>query len=188
MLVYWAKAAVDALSILLPYFLLYFGVKGIICSGGSIKRWLAIVFGILLCGFSVLEEYVPYALARDALEMEKGAAFIDKYPPHTWSPSLSGERRELLGYTFAQEKFHKTGTITTYSDRHGRSVKFVPSQQDIRDRDLLVKSTAEIAVQVKGRYLWMVREIFWAIFVVLGAVMVGLYSKRAEKCNGILCR
>lgn len=179
-----AKAWFEALGLIVSYSLVYLGVRDIFARNRVKMACVVTVIGLIFCVGMVFRDYASYSLASRALEVHKYRVFTKETAPHTWSAKLSGENREMLGYQFALEEFNKTGALTSYVDRNGRAVRFLPTQNDIRDRELYVSSRAELTVVAKERYIGMARKVFLSVFVVLLAVVVGQRLRLGAKCDG----
>lgn len=71
----------------------------------------------------------------------KGTLSVSQRKPAPASPAgriSSSEKRELHNQTLARQDFKMSGILGTYVDRNGATRTFVPSQEDVKDRERVV--------------------------------------------------
>ena len=109
------------------------------------------------------------------------AVFLDqKYlrpMPDATLAQLTPQEREERTRLLARLVFENTGTLTTYLSASGQRIQYAPSEKEIRHREFVIESVAEIRTNLTG-----IRTQVW-MFMIAGVVaaVAGVYARFCER-------
>lgn len=97
--------------------------------------------------------------------------------PTDWSKSVSPEIREAVSLAHARMAFLKSGTLTPYVDASGGHKLYAPTQDEIKQREETLVTTAKLELSMRDGYMGALVWWLWAIL----AVLFGIGFSRDER-------
>jgi len=174
----WIEIVAESAALALSFVGVFEGARRLVLRGFSRAIALMLAVGLAI---PVYEAWASQNVARVALTLSRAAPsrHADE-PPGGWEKAdMSPAERTARSTDAAKINFLLSGKRTTYVDLDGNRVSFIPSQQDLDDRDGLVrgeKNMEDVSQQFNERGARLLASL--TTFLLVGLV-VGWRQRRS---------
>lgn len=173
-------------SILMGVFallLLFEGTRRLALHGISRSTVAMLVGGLLLSVAIGTMAYLRHRMVADAIATLSRPVFAKHVPlPDDWGGKCCKSTLEAESLRLVQAVFVESGQLHTYFDSSGNRIPFIPTEKDIKEREVRVVSNDRLENASQARLSDAVGTLIAAIFSVLFGAGIG-YEQRKVAAN-----
>lgn len=166
MLTIWFDITLTTATFFLPLLCLFEGTRQASAFGLSRKSVLLIFAGLIPMLGQLGYGYWAHQFQERAIALLSKGPNLPVLSPE-WGQDLTPENRVILSTELARTAFHDHGHLQTIFDQSGAPQTFVPTVQDLKEREQKVASLAELKAAAKDTALLPTRIIITTILVAL---------------------
>ena len=124
------------------------------------------MFGGLFCAAYAAFPFWKHLVLEDMRQVLTKKMFTEELPAD-WGKHLDPDNREGSSLSMARMAFLESGALRGYFDKSGERKRFVPTEEDIKNRDFAVVTTARLEDAIQANRSDTVVWIIWGLIAVL---------------------